>query len=269
MALEEYRRKRRFDRAPEPGGKVGAKTKGHAGRFVIQKHDATRLHYDFRLESDGVLKSWAVPKGPSLDPGERRLAVEVEDHPLEYGSFEGIIPEGEYGGGTVLLWDRGRWQPEGDATEGWRKGHLKIHLEGEKLKGGWNLVRLKGDEEKPNWLLIKEKDEAARPLAEGDILDERPESVESGRTLDEIAANPDRVWSSSDPRSKPIKKAAGKSAKKPVKNERPAPKAVAHAVEPARKARKTLKTATLPEAVAPELATLVAEPPGGEEWLYE
>ena len=268
MGLEEYRRKRRFARTPEPAGKVGKRSQRGAGRFVVQKHGATRLHYDFRLESDGVLKSWAVPKGPSLDPGERRLAVEVEDHPLEYGSFEGIIPEGEYGGGTVLLWDRGRWQPEGDATEGWRKGHLKIHLEGEKLKGGWNLVRLKGDEEKPNWLLIKEKDEAARPLAEGDILDERPESVESGRTLDEIAANPDRVWSSSDPRSKPIKKAAGKSAKEPAKNKKSAPKA-AHAVEPARKARKTLKTATLPEAVAPELATLVAEPPGGEEWLYE
>lgn len=211
MALEEYRRKRHFDRTPEPSGKAGAKTKGKAGRFVVQKHDATRLHYDFRLESDGVLKSWAVPKGPSLDPAERRLAVEVEDHPLDYGSFEGIIPKEEYGGGTVVLWDRGRWRPKGDVAEGFRKGHLKFQLEGEKLQGGWNLVRLKGDEAKPNWLLIKENDDTARPLAEGDILEERPESVASGRSLDEIAESPERVWSSKGGKAKPAGKAAAKA----------------------------------------------------------
>ncbi|HZI64114.1 MAG TPA: DNA polymerase ligase N-terminal domain-containing protein, partial [Thermoanaerobaculia bacterium] len=146
MGLREYQRKRDFRRTPEPPGRAAAERAGRrgGGKFVIQKHDARRLHYDFRLESDGVLKSWAVPKGPSLDPRERRLAVEVEDHPLEYGSFEGAIPEGEYGGGTVLLWDRGRWYPEGDAKAGLRSGKLKFRLAGEKLRGGWTLVRMRG-----------------------------------------------------------------------------------------------------------------------------
>ncbi|HEV7669741.1 MAG TPA: DNA ligase D [Thermoanaerobaculia bacterium] len=269
MGLDEYRRKRRFDRTPEPSGKVakgkaGKKGDRPAGRFVVQKHGATRLHYDFRLESEGVLKSWAVPKGPSLDPEERRLAVEVEDHPLEYGSFEGIIPKGEYGGGTVLLWDQGRWHPEGDAAAGWQKGHLKIHLDGEKLKGGWNLIRLKGDEEKPNWLLIKERDETARPHSEGDILDERPESVESGRTLEEIAESPDRVWSSKTGEVKTVKKAARKAASKSgkaiQKTEKPAPKTAS---------RSRKRSGSPPKPVAPQLATLVAEPPEGGGWLFE
>ncbi|MEP7010288.1 MAG: DNA ligase D [Acidobacteriota bacterium] len=257
MALEEYRRKRRFDRTPEPGGKVGSKTQAQAGRFVIQKHDATRLHYDFRLESDGVLKSWAVPKGPSLDPTERRLAVEVEDHPLEYGSFEGIIPEGEYGGGTVEVWDEGRWQPRGDPAEGFRKGHLKFQLDGEKLQGGWNLVRLKGDEKKPNWLLIKENDATARPHAEGDILEERPESVASGRTLDQIAKDPKKVWSS---------KGKAESVKAPVKAPAPAP---APKKAPKESSKERARRGKLPPAVSPQLATLVAEPPEGEGWLFE
>src|SRR5438270_1638105 len=138
MALREYARKRNFHKTPEPGAKEA--TKG--GRsFVVQKHFASHRHYDFRLELDGVLKSWAVPKGPSLDPTIKRLAMQVEDHPVEYGSFEGIIPQGEYGGGTVLLWDRGDWEPVGDAHEGYRQGRLKFRLNGQKLRGRWMLVR--------------------------------------------------------------------------------------------------------------------------------
>ncbi|MGG2474521.1 DNA polymerase ligase N-terminal domain-containing protein, partial [Rhizobium sp. BR5] len=143
-----------------------------------QKHDARRLHYDFRLEMDGVLKSWAVTRGPSLDPEDKRLAVHVEDHPLSYGSFEGVIPKGQYGGGTVILWDRGVWQPIGDARKGYRKGHLEFELEGEKLKGRWHLVRMHGKpgESPENWLLIKGDDEEARREGGVDILEERPES---------------------------------------------------------------------------------------------
>src|SRR5262245_51470156 len=144
--LAEYHRKRNFAQTPEPRGTVGPASASRPGglTFVIQKHAATRLHYDFRLELDGVLKSWAVPKGPSLDPQDKRLAMHVEDHPLEYGGFEGIIPKGEYGGGTVLLWDRGTWLPEGDPHAGYRAGNLKFALEGEKLSGSWALVKIRG-----------------------------------------------------------------------------------------------------------------------------
>src|SRR5436305_5036919 len=198
MGLTEYKKKRNFRATPEPEGKVG-KAKGNS--FVIQKHAATRLHYDFRLEMEGVLRSWAVPKGPSLDPGEKRLAVHVEDHPLDYGGFEGIIPKGQYGGGTVLLWDRGTWTPEeeGDPVAAYRKGKLKFRLDGEKLQGGWTLVRMhgrQGGDNGENWLLIKENDDTARPGSGDAIVQERPESVESGHGLEEIAADPDRVWQS-------------------------------------------------------------------------
>src|SRR6185312_9050336 len=183
MALEEYRRKRDFKATPEPSGSAkGKKKKGKskALSFVIQKHAASRLHYDFRLEMEGVLRSWAVPKGPSLDPGEKRLAVHVEDHPIDYGDFEGIIPKGQYGGGTVLLWDRGTWAPqegEGDPVEAYRKGKLKFELDGEKLQGGWTLVRMhgrQGGENGENWLLIKENDETAQPGSGDAITQERP-----------------------------------------------------------------------------------------------
>src|SRR5947199_9884585 len=157
MALEEYKRKRNFKKTPEPGGKK-AKAKSKGLSYVIQNHAATRLHYDFRLELDGVLLSWAVPKGPSLDPTEKRLAAHVEDHPIEYGTFEGVIPKGEYGGGTVMLWDRGHWIPEGDPHAGLKKGDLKFRLEGEKLSGSFVLVRMKArPEDNPkseSWLLI-------------------------------------------------------------------------------------------------------------------
>ncbi|HEX3203390.1 MAG TPA: DNA polymerase ligase N-terminal domain-containing protein, partial [Nitrospiraceae bacterium] len=199
MGLATYRRKRNFSRTPEPdGGAHSTKGAGAGRHYVIQKHAARRLHYDLRLEDGGVLKSWAVPKGPSLDPKEKRLAVEVEDHPIEYGSFEGVIPEGEYGAGRVLLWDRGHWIPQGDAAEGLQKGRLKFRLEGEKLQGGWNLVRLRNREEggKPNWLLIKEDDETAAAQSERNILEERPESVASGKGLDDMTQGGENVWHS-------------------------------------------------------------------------
>jgi bifunctional non-homologous end joining protein LigD len=178
-SLERYHQKRDFRRTPEPAGELHP-TEGFS--FVVQKHHATRLHYDFRLELEGVLKSWAVPKGPSLNPDDKRLAVHVEDHPIEYGGFEGVIPQGQYGGGKVIVWDRGTWIPVGDPVAGYKKGHLKFRLEGVKLHGGWNLVRM----DEKNWLLIKEKDEAA---GTEDPTRERPESVLGGE-------GPPRVWES-------------------------------------------------------------------------
>ena len=187
-SLARYQQKRDFKKTPEPAGKQ-VQRRG-ALRFVIQRHEATRLHYDFRLELDGVLKSWAVPKGPSLDPSDRRLAVHVEDHPVAYGSFEGVIPDGEYGGGSVVLWDRGRWFPEGDADAGYRKGHLRFRLEGEKCRGEYSLVRMHGrrggDAKYDNWLLIKGADDEASEDGEALVRD-RPESVETGRVNAEVA----------------------------------------------------------------------------------
>jgi bifunctional non-homologous end joining protein LigD len=191
MALEIYRRKRKFDVTAEPRGR---KSRRGGDRFVIQKHAARRLHYDLRLELDGVMKSWAVTRGPSLDPGEKRLAVHVEDHPIEYNTFEGTIPQGEYGGGTVMIWDRGTWLPQGDPHQGYAKGHLDFVLEGEKLHGRWHLVRMRRrdrDSQKDrheNWLLIKGKDDEARSGRDKDILAEQPLSVVSGRSIEEIAA---------------------------------------------------------------------------------
>jgi len=189
--LAKYRAKRDFSKTAEPQGAEHSKPSRRL-RFVVQKHAATRLHYDFRLELDGVFKSWAVTKGPSLDPHDRRLAVEVEDHPLDYGDFEGTIPKGEYGGGVVMLWDRGYWEPEPgtDPHEGLRKGDLKIVLDGERLKGGYVLVRMKRREreKRDNWLLIKHHDGYA---VEGDgerLVDDAQTSVASGRGMDEIAA---------------------------------------------------------------------------------
>ena len=192
MALEDYKKKRDFSKTPEPPGQARP-TGGNS--YCIQKHAASRLHYDFRLELDGVLLSWAVPKGPSYDPREKRLAMRVEDHPVAYGSFEGVIPEGEYGAGPVVLWDRGTWTSVLEPSSALKKGELKFHLQGEKLTGRWALVRMKGDDPKA-WLLIKDKDEHARPAAELDIVSSRPESVDSGRGLAEVAAERDRLWHS-------------------------------------------------------------------------
>ncbi len=187
--LAKYRSMRDFTRTAEPSGEEKVKP-GH--RFVVQKHAARRLHYDFRLELDGVMLSWAVPKGPSMRPGDRRLAARTEDHPIGYNDFEGIIPQGEYGGGTVVVWDRGSWTPEGDPREGVTKGKLTFTLDGEKLKGRFHLVRTKAGEK--SWLLFKGRDEEANET--GDITIDRPESVMTGRTLEQVAHDADRVWHS-------------------------------------------------------------------------
>lgn len=186
--LDEYRRKRNFRRTGEPRGRRG-RSSSQGPRFVVQKHDASRLHYDFRLEVDGVLKSWAVPKGPSADPGQKRLAVPTEDHPFDYRSFEGVIPEDEYGGGTVIVWDDGTYRnltdegkrPLGEAIE---RGHVSVWLEGEKLRGGWSLSRIRRGA-KEAWLLVKQRDEHAGAAR---LLDDEPRSVRTGRTVEEVAA---------------------------------------------------------------------------------
>ncbi|HUG24787.1 DNA ligase D [Piscinibacter sp.] len=178
--LNRYWQKRDFDATPEPKGKPARS--GKALSFVVQKHAARRLHYDFRLELDGTLKSWAVPKGPSLDPNDKRMAVHVEDHPLSYGGFEGAIPPGQYGAGTVIVWDRGTWEPIGDPRDGYAQGKLKLRLQGDKLSGAWTLVRMHGrsGERQEPWLLIKERDEHARPASDFSVVDEMPDSVLSG-----------------------------------------------------------------------------------------
>jgi bifunctional non-homologous end joining protein LigD len=210
--LKTYRAKRDFKITSEPRGRVARAPKTGL-RFVIQRHAATRLHYDFRLELDGVYKSWAVTKVPSLDPATKRLAVEVEDHPLEYGTFEGTIPEGQYGGGTVQLWDQGTWKPKSDdPRRDLAEGHLKFELNGKRLHGGWALIRMRDRNAKPghktrhNWLLIKEKDDAAQP-GEPDALLAADTSVSSGRTLEEIASSKkSKVWNSSREKASILKK---------------------------------------------------------------
>ncbi|WP_243373516.1 non-homologous end-joining DNA ligase [Microvirga solisilvae] len=207
--LASYRAKRDFTKTSEPQGKA---TRRKGSSFVIQKHDASRLHYDFRLELDGTLKSWAVAKGPSLVKGEKRLAVHVEDHPLAYADFEGTIPEGQYGGGTVLVWDRGTWEPEGDPHDGYEKGRLTFRLDGEKLHGTWHLIRMakRPRERQESWLLIKADDAHARSEDDSDILEEAPLSVKSGRSLEEIA--PERT---AKKKAAP-KKASSSSPQKPA-----------------------------------------------------
>src|ERR1700685_1837062 len=194
--LAAYQAKRDFSKTDEPSGK-GKAAPSQRLRFAIQKHDATRQHYDLRLELDGVFKSWAVTKGPSLDPHDKRLAVEVEDHPLDYGDFEGTIPKGQYGGGTVMLWDRGYWEPDGTRTpeEALAKGDFKFILEGQRLHGGFVLVRMANDRERgkrTNWLLIKHRDEFAVPASGAAVLDENNTSVASGRPMEAIAAGKGR-----------------------------------------------------------------------------
>ena len=186
MSLNDYHRKRNFDRTPEPKG-AEATRKNPGLLYVIHKHQASHLHYDFRLEWNGALLSWAIPKGPSLDPSVKRLAMKVEDHPLEYGGFEGVIPEGEYGGGTVMIWDQGTWEPEdADAGASLEKGELKFTLHGKKLKGSWVLVRTRGfgGAGKSSWLLIKHRDSYA---SKEDILAEKPRSAVSKKLLGDIA----------------------------------------------------------------------------------
>ena len=241
--LQTYRAKRDFSRTREPSGDAPSASASKL-RFVIQKHDATRLHYDLRLELDGVFKSWAVTRGPSLDPADKRLAVEVEDHPLDYGDFEGTIPKGEYGGGTVMLWDRGHWAPEGmTAEDGLAKGDLKFTLDGDRLHGSWVLVRMKHDRagsKRTNWLLIKHRDDFAR-AGEGEAAIANDKSVASGRTMDAIAAGKGR-------------------APKPF---------MAIAPPPAADAVWDTHATTLPNFLEPQLATSVDRPPGGTGWVHE
>jgi bifunctional non-homologous end joining protein LigD len=292
VALEAYRKKRKFDVTPEPRGR-----KGPAGsyRYVIQKHAARRLHYDLRLELGGVMKSWAVTRGPSLDPDEKRLAVQVEDHPVEYNTFEGTIPEGEYGGGTVMIWDRGTWLPEGDPLKALAKGHLVFDLDGEKLHGRWHLVRMRarqGDRH-DNWLLIKGKDEEARGARDRDILEEKSRSVVSGRTIEEIAGGKGgkRVWHSNranggKAQNKPEDKASFKqkirqiatgaqnrsSAKTKTRSRAAEPEAKADAKSKPNKKSKTARPANgkpPPGFVPVALATLYDRAPSGPDWLHE
>ncbi len=253
MPLDDYRRKRDFIKSPEPKGRFAPSPTGRL--YVIQKHDARRLHYDLRLELDGVLKSWAVPKGPSLDPREKRLAVEVEDHPIAYGGFEGIIPENAYGAGTVLVWDYGEWEPEGDPRHAYENGRLKFRLRGRKLKGSWALARMKADpvSDKPQWLLIKHRDsEAVGDDADG-ILQRRPESVLSGRMIEEIAEDKDWVWQDGEAVPSAPEGAAQKSEGLPFD---PA------GLPGARKAE-------FPDTFHPQKAVPVESPPAGDDWLHE
>lgn len=248
--LDDYNRMRDFSATSEP---VAIKSTGrknardHALQFCIQKHDASRLHYDFRLELDGALKSWAVPKGPSLDPKVKRLAVHVEDHPLDYATFEGSIPEGHYGAGDVIVWDRGVWIPQDDPVKAYAKGRLKFELQGEKLGGLWNLVRTHMPGKQEQWFLIKHQDGAARPESDYDVVAAEPDSVLSERTI--VAKAPNAA------KSKVAKPKAIKQPAAPTRKEKPTP------LTGARKAK-------LPDQIKPELATLVEKAPGGH-WSYE
>jgi bifunctional non-homologous end joining protein LigD len=266
--LSTYRKKRDFEKTAEPSGegKVAPSTQR---RFVIQKHDASRLHYDLRLEFDGAFKSWAVTRGPSLDPHDKRLAVEVEDHPLDYGDFEGTIPEGQYGGGTVQLWDRGYWESD-DPERGFKKGDLKFTLHGDKLHGSWVLVRMRHDrngDKRTNWLLIKHRDDFAKEGQANNILDE-DRSVASGRSMQQIAAGKGKA-------PKPFMTAKSGPAKADAvwhSNRGDAAEARAEnraAASPATKPRQGKKVSALPEFVAPQLCKLVDRPPAADGWCHE
>jgi bifunctional non-homologous end joining protein LigD len=257
--LAKYREMRDFERTREPRGAKKLQRRETALSFVIQKHAARNLHYDFRLELDGVLLSWAVPKGPSTNPSVKRLAMQVEPHPLEYGGFEGTIPKGEYGGGTVMVWDRGTWQPEGDPHRAIEKGHLSFKLQGQKLKGAWHLVRTKRTQrdedgkEGTGWLLFKSRDEAADDA--DTLLEEQPLSALTGRTLEQIEREEgeQEPEQEPEPNSKPRRKRA--AAREPEPDSKPR--------------RKRTHAPKLPEFIAPELATLVDEAPAGDDWVHE
>jgi bifunctional non-homologous end joining protein LigD len=267
--LSTYRKKRDFEKTEEPSGDVKV-APAKQRRFVIQKHDATRLHYDLRLEFDGVFKSWAVTRGPSLDPHDKRLAVEVEDHPLDYGDFEGTIPESEYGGGTVQLWDRGTWESD-DLERGFKKGDLKFTLQGEKLHGSWVLVRMKGDRfggKRTNWLLIKHRDDYAVDGDGAKILEE-DRSVASGRSMAQIAEGKGQA-----PKPFMLAKGNGKAKADAVwhSNRGEAADARAKAKAPPAKARPAAKpkqVSAMPDFVAPQLCASVESPPGGVGWCHE
>jgi len=253
--LARYRGMRDFNQTAEPSGQTPSASETGPLPFVIQKHAATRLHYDFRLGLHGVLKSWAVTKGPSYVPGDKRLAVQVEDHPMEYGGFEGTIPKGQYGGGTVMLWDEGTWEPQGDPDQGLAKGNLKFILHGKKLHGKWVLVRMGGKaatEAKPNWLLIKEHDEYEQTADDEPITEKEPDSVLTQRGLQAIANDEDHVWQSNRPETSSHSKSS------PAK---PSP--------PFSPSGLPGKKEALPGFVPPQLASEAATPPVGEHWVHE
>ena len=259
VTLAEYRKKRDFARTSEPEGEGPAATDEQMfveQMFVVQRHAARRLHYDLRLELDGVLKSWAVPKGPSLDPEVKTLAVHVEDHPLDYADFEGLIPAGQYGGGTVMLFDRGRWEPLEDPREGYRRGRLKFRLHGQRLKGSWNLVRAGGRTADPDqWLLIKRKDKQARPGDGHQFVEQVSQSIATGRTMDEIARQADRVWTHSAADNQGD--SDGSAVNDPL------------APSPQPRSAPGARRGPMPDVVHPQLPTLVDSPPEGESWLHE
>jgi bifunctional non-homologous end joining protein LigD len=273
MSLDEYVAKRRFENTPEPPPSARKSKPAAKPYFCVQRHDATRLHYDFRLEIDGVLKSWAIPKGPSLDPGVKSYAAHVEDHPMEYGDFEGNIPAGNYGGGSVMLWDRGDFEVLGDMPplDQLARGDLKFRLHGEKLKGDYAIVHMKVKGKGNDWLLIKKRDQFATP---GWDIESVAYSVLSGRTQEEIAQNlparktkrttagaSDRVWATSPPAKRPR---AAKSAAEP-------------AATPTKARRKKYdlaglkgaQPAPMPQSIEPMKAVIADRIPRGDEWLYE
>ena len=269
--LARYQRMRDFSATAEPSGDARdrGKTNGREKLpFVVQKHAATRLHYDFRLAWNGVLKSWAVTKGPSYYPGDKRLAVQVEDHPWEYRDFEGTIPKGQYGGGTVMVWDAGNWTPLGDVGQGLTDGHLKFELHGKKLKGKWALVRMHGrgsGSDKPNWLLIKEKDKFSRESSEEAITEEAPNSVASSRTMEEIATRNNRVWNSA---GKNVQRAGGV----PGSRDGGAVAVVARRETSGSKRSFNLSRATrerFPGFIPPQLAQQTSTPASGGDWVHE
>ena len=270
--LAEYRRKRDFAKTKEPSGDERAPERPRSAlRFVIQKHAASNLHFDFRLELDGVMKSWAVPKGPSMDPSVKRLAMEVEDHPISYNEFEGIIPKGQYGGGTVMLWDQGTYEPDdGGGTESLRRGYasgrLSITMHGDRLEGSFALVRTRRGEGKPQWLLIKQRDEHAS--GDRDIVAEEMTSVVSGRSMDEIAAGADAVWHSNremengDP-------GRGERANGKVSSTRPASSGTASRIRRPASRAATRSPRPTPQSLLPMYASIGSEVPSGEGWAFE
>jgi bifunctional non-homologous end joining protein LigD len=247
MGLTQYHKKRDFTQTSEPKGKVKS-TSSHL--FIIQKHAASHLHYDFRIELQGVLKSWAVPKGPCLDPRVKRLAIQVEDHPLEYGSFEGIIPKGHYGGGTVMLWDKGTWESlDANPYKAYEQGHLRFNLHAEKLNGRWDLIRFKDEK---NWFLIKHKDEYARDQEDYEITEALDKSVKSQYSMEEIAHQYEAIWNKEGLHKVKHKKKLKKTTRKST------------IILP-----KGLKKSKFPEFIYPQLAMLVNKPPEGSEWIHE
>jgi bifunctional non-homologous end joining protein LigD len=274
--LARYQRMRDFSATAEPrGDDASSRKEGNAGTlpFVVQKHAATRLHYDFRLGWDGVLKSWAVTKGPSYFPGDKRLAVRVEDHPWDYRNFEGTIPKGQYGGGTVMVWDQGTWAPHGDVDQGLKDGHLKFELHGKKLKGDWFLVRMHGragwsgkeNSGKENWLLIKEKDRFARDNSDEPITEEAPDSAASGRSLEQIAAKSDRVWNSAGRNVREARSAAGSGKGRAVVTDAQSSKGRGKRMPNLSHA----PTERFPGFISPQLALQASSAPDGDDWVNE